>query len=113
MAFCTHPDVWVLGVKPRYIHEKEFKSHVLQFKNVFRDDLGNIKGIKKVHGVQRVYRGTRERPYKCDSHGVVKSAITHLRKDLRKAGFLAGGGQMATKDLTHLESEKMLLLAYC
>ena len=51
LAFCTHPDVWVLGVKPRYIHEKEFKSHVLQFKNVFRDDLGNIKGIKMVHGV--------------------------------------------------------------
>ena len=39
-----------------YIREKGFKSHVYKFKHVFRDDVGNIKGIKKVHGVQRVYR---------------------------------------------------------
>ena len=25
--------------------------------HVFRDDLGNIKGTKMVHGVQRVYKG--------------------------------------------------------
>ena len=30
-----------------------------------------------VQGVQGVCRGTGERPYKCDSPGVVKSAITH------------------------------------
>ena len=41
----------VLGVKPTYIREKGFKSHVWQFLHVFRDDLGNIKGTKMVHGV--------------------------------------------------------------
>ena len=41
----------VLGVKPAYIHEKGFKIHVWQFLHVFRDDLGNIKGTKMVHGV--------------------------------------------------------------
>ena len=41
-----------------YIHEKWIKSHVQQITGVFRDDLGNIKGIILVHGVQRVYRGT-------------------------------------------------------
>ena len=50
----------VLGVKPAYIHEKGIKSCVHQIMNVFRDDLGNIKGKKIVHGVQRVYRGTRK-----------------------------------------------------
>ena len=39
------------------ICEKGFKSHIHQIMSVFRDDLGNIKGIKMVHGVQRVYRG--------------------------------------------------------
>ena len=41
----------VLGVKPMYIHEKGFKSRIWQFLHVFRDDIGNIKGIKMVHGV--------------------------------------------------------------
>ena len=50
----------VLGVKPVYIREKGFKSRVSQIKHVFSDDLGNIKGIKKVHGVQRVCKGTGE-----------------------------------------------------
>ena len=50
----------VLGVKPTYIREKGFKSHVWKFLHVFRDDIGNIKGIKKVHGVQRVCIGIGE-----------------------------------------------------
>ena len=40
------------------IREKGFKGHVQQIMSVFRDDLGNIKGTKMVHGVQRVCRGT-------------------------------------------------------
>ena len=75
LAFCTHPDVRGFEVISVYIHENRFKSHVWKIIHVFRDDLGNIKGIKKVHGVQRVCRGTREMPYKCDSPYVVKSAI--------------------------------------
>ena len=48
----THiPMYAVLGVKPAYICEKGFKSHVWQFLHVFRDDLGNIKSTKMVHGV--------------------------------------------------------------
>ena len=39
------------------INEKGFKSSVQQIMSVFRDDLGNIKCTKMVHGVQRVYRG--------------------------------------------------------
>ena len=34
-----------------YIREKGFKSRVWKFLHVFRDDLGNIKGKKMVHGV--------------------------------------------------------------
>ena len=49
--FAHIPMYAVLGVKPAYIREKGFKSCVYKFKHVFRDDLGNIKGIKKVHGV--------------------------------------------------------------
>ena len=49
-----------LRVISAYIHEKGFKSHVWKITGVFRDDIGNIKGIKNVHGVQRVYRGTSE-----------------------------------------------------
>ena len=41
-----------------YIHENGFKSHVMKIMYVFRDDIGNIKGTKMVHGVQRVYRET-------------------------------------------------------
>ena len=40
------------------IHEKGFKIHIQQIMSVFRDDIGNIKGAKIVHGVQRVYKGT-------------------------------------------------------
>ena len=47
-----------LGVISAYIREKGIKSHVQQIIGVFRDGLGNIKGIKIVHGVQRVCRGT-------------------------------------------------------
>ena len=55
LAFCTHPD----GLRSisAYIREKGIKSHVQQITGVFRDDLGNIKCTKIVHGVQRVCRG--------------------------------------------------------
>ena len=66
----------VLGVKHVYIRAYRFKRHVYHFSHVFRDGQGNIKGEKVVQGVQGVCSGTRERPYKCDSPGVVKSAIT-------------------------------------
>ena len=58
LAFCTHPDVRGLRVKSAYIREKGIKSYVWKSLHVFRDDLGNIKGTKMVHGVKRVYRGT-------------------------------------------------------
>ena len=48
------------------------------FLHVFRDGQGNIKGQKMVQGVQGVCRGTGEGHTKCDSPGVVKSAITSL-----------------------------------
>ena len=41
----------VLVVKPAYIHAYRFKSHVYHFSHVFRDEQGNIKGQKMVHGV--------------------------------------------------------------
>ena len=47
-----------LGVISAYIREKGIKSRVQQIMSVFRDALGNIKGTKIVHGVQRFYRGT-------------------------------------------------------
>ena len=47
-----------LRVISTYIREKGIKSHVQQIMGVFMDDLGNIKGIIMVHGVQRVCRGT-------------------------------------------------------
>ena len=71
MAFAHIPMYLVLGVKPTYIRKKGFKSHVQQIMSVFMDDLGNIKGTKIVHGVQRVCRGTGE-----GHTSVVKSAIT-------------------------------------
>ena len=46
-----------LGVIFAYICERGIKSCVQQIMSVFRDDIGNIKGTKMVHGVQRVYRG--------------------------------------------------------
>ena len=58
-----------------YIREKGIKSHVQKIIGVFRDDLGNNKGIIMVHGVQRVYRGTGE-AIKCDQLCVVKSTVT-------------------------------------
>ena len=47
-----------LRVISAYICEKGLKSHVYQITGVFRYDIGNIKGTKIVHGVQRVCRGT-------------------------------------------------------
>ena len=55
LDLCTHPNV--RGFKGN-IREKGIKSRVQQIIDVFRDDLGNIKGTIMVHGVQRVYRGT-------------------------------------------------------
>ena len=49
-----------LRVISTYIREKGFKSRVWKTTGVFMDDLGNIKGTKIVHGVQRVCRGTRK-----------------------------------------------------
>ena len=46
---------WVISA---YIREKRLKSHVWHIIGVFRDDLGNIKGTKIMHGIQRVCRGT-------------------------------------------------------
>ena len=46
-----------LRVVSVYIRKNGFKSYVWQIMHVFRDDIGNIKGTKMVHGVQRVYRG--------------------------------------------------------
>ena len=49
-----------LRVISAYIREKGIKSCVQQIMGVFRDDIGNIKGTKIFHGVQRVCRGTRK-----------------------------------------------------
>ena len=55
----THIPMYVgLGVISAYIREKGIKSLVQQIMSVFRDDIGNIKGTKIVHGVRRVRRGT-------------------------------------------------------
>ena len=51
LAFCEHLDVCGFKGQTAYIRNKEFKSRVWKFKHVFRDDLGNIKGTKMVHGV--------------------------------------------------------------
>ena len=75
-GFCTHPDVCGFSGQTRVYTRLRFKSCVYHFSHVFRDGQGNIKGQKMVQGVQGVCRGTGERPYKCDSPGVVKSAIT-------------------------------------
>ena len=39
------------------IREKGFKSCLQQIMSVFRNDLGNIKGTKMVHGIQSVCIG--------------------------------------------------------
>ena len=46
-----------LRVISAYIREKWFKSRVWKIIGVFRDDIGNNKGTKIVHGVQRVCKG--------------------------------------------------------
>ena len=51
LAFCTHPDVREFKGHIRVYRENKFKSCVWQIMHVFRDDLGNIKGTKMVHGV--------------------------------------------------------------
>ena len=45
------PMYMVLVVKHTYIRAYRFKSRVYHFSYVFRDDQGNIKGQKMVHGV--------------------------------------------------------------
>ena len=47
-----------LRVISAYVCENRFKSRVWKIMHVFRDDLGNMKGTKMVHEVQRVYIGT-------------------------------------------------------
>ena len=55
----AHLPIYVgLRVISTYLRENGFKSCVWKITGVFRDDLGNIKGTKIVHGVQRVCRGT-------------------------------------------------------
>ena len=51
LDFVHIPMYAVLEVKPAYICDKGFKSHVYQFSRVFRDGLGNIKGQKMVQAV--------------------------------------------------------------
>ena len=51
LDLCTHPDVCWSKVNILYIREKEIKIRIQQIIGVFRDDLGNIKGTKMVHGV--------------------------------------------------------------
>ena len=52
-----------LRVISTYIRENRFKSHVWKIMHVFRDEIGNIKGKKMVHGVQRVCKGTGKAIY--------------------------------------------------
>ena len=58
----------VLRVKPAYIRKKGIKSRVWQLLHVFRDDLGNIKGTKMVHGVEGVQKDGEG--HKCVIHHV-------------------------------------------
>ena len=46
-----------LRVISTYIHKKGFKSHIWKITCVLMDDIGNIKGTKIFHGLQRVCRG--------------------------------------------------------
>ena len=78
LDFVHIPTYAISEVKPTYIHDKRFKSRVYQFSHVFRDGLGNIKGQKMVQWGLRSLQRDKGRPYKCDSPGVVKSAITHV-----------------------------------
>ena len=47
----VHIPMYTFGVKPVYIRDKGFKSHVYQFSHVYRDGIGNIKGQKIFQGV--------------------------------------------------------------
>ena len=58
-----------LGVISAYIRGKGIKIRVQQTMSIFRDDSGNIKGTKIVHGVQRVCRETGKD---------MKSVINHV-----------------------------------
>ena len=49
-----------LRVISAYMRENRFKIQVWKIMHVFRDDIGNIKGTKMVHGVQRVCRGKKK-----------------------------------------------------
>ena len=51
LDFVHIPMYTVLGVKPAYIRDKEFKSRIWLSLHVFRDDIGNMKGTKMVHVV--------------------------------------------------------------
>ena len=76
--FAHIPMYAVLGVKPVYIHDKGFKIRIYQFSHVYRDGLGNKRTKNGPRGLRSLQRG-RGRPYNCDSPGVVKSAITHVK----------------------------------
>ena len=76
--FFAHISMYaVLVVKPVYVCDYRFKSRMYHFSHVFRNDQGNIKGQKMVHRVEGVCSGTGGGHTKCDSPGVVKSAITY------------------------------------
>ena len=48
----THiPMYVVVGVRSAYVRGYRVKSHVYHFSYIFRNDQGNIKGQKMVHGV--------------------------------------------------------------
>ena len=49
--FAHIPMYVVLVVKPVYICAYRFKIRMYHFSHAFRDDQGNIKGQKMVHGV--------------------------------------------------------------
>ena len=51
LDFVHIPMYAVIEVKPVYVRDYRFKSRVYHFSHVFRDDQGNIKGQKMVHGV--------------------------------------------------------------
>ena len=51
MDFVHIPIYVVLVVKPVYVRDYRFKSHVYHFSHVFRDDQENIRGQKMVQGV--------------------------------------------------------------
>ena len=55
--FAHNPMYMCLRVISAYISEKGIKSHVQQIMGVFRDDIGNIKGTKIVHGSKEFTEG--------------------------------------------------------